>query len=221
MKMRIDSKALVLGGESRADLLPLEVRVRRKMKVVQRRLGFFAMLLIVIVLGATALARSLAVQAQANLAIEQANTHSLMLMQRKYVEVRKVQQQIDLIRAAEQVGAATEINWESYLGAVQSTLPANVSLDTINIDSITPFTAYSQASAPLQGARVATLTFTAKSSTLPQVPTWLDALATLPGYADASPGSVTRDETGAYSVSITLHINQAAFTNRLVQVGKQ
>lgn len=220
MKTRIESKTLVLGGESRADLLPLEVRMRRKVKVVRRRLVFFMILLIVIVLGVTALARSLAVQAQANLAIEEANARSLMLMQHKYVEVRKVQQQIELIRAAEQVGAATEINWEQYLGAVQSTLPANVSLDTINIDSITPFTAYSQATAPLQGARVATLTFTAKSSTLPQVPTWLDALATLPGYADASPGSVTRDETGAYSVSITLHINQAAFSNRLVQAGK-
>ena len=220
MKMKIESKSLVLGGESRADLLPQEVRVQRKVKVVRRRLGFFVVLLIVVVLGVTALARSLADQAQANLAIEQANTRSLMLMQHKYVEVRKVQQQIELIRAAEQVGAATEINWEQYLGAVQSTLPANVSLDTINIDSITPFTAYSQATAPLQGARVATLTFTAKSSTLPQVPTWLDALATLPGYADASPGSVTRDETGAYSVSITLHINQAAFTNRLVQARK-
>jgi hypothetical protein len=220
MKLKIDSKDLVLGGESRADLLPREVRVQRKVKVVRRRLGFFVILLIVIMLGATALARSLADQAQANLAIEQANTRSLMMMQHKYVEVRKVQQQIELIQAAEQVGAATEINWEQYLGAVQSTLPANVSLDTINIDSITPFSAYSQATAPLQGARVATLTFTAKSSTLPQVPTWLDALATLPGYADASPGSVTRDETGAYSVSITLHINQAAFTNRLVQAGK-
>jgi hypothetical protein len=220
MKLKIDSKDLVLGGESRADLLPREVRVQRKVKVVRRRLGFFVILLIVVMLGATALARSLADQAQANLAIEQANTRSLMMMQHKYVEVRKVQQQIELIQAAEQVGAATEINWEQYLGAVQSTLPANVSLDTINIDSITPFSAYSQATAPLQGARVATLTFTAKSSTLPQVPTWLDALATLPGYADASPGSVTRDETGAYSVSITLHINQAAFTNRLVQAGK-
>jgi hypothetical protein len=220
MKLKIDSKDLVLGGESRADLLPREVRVQRKVKVVRRRLGFFVILLIVIMLGATALARSLADQAQANLAIEQANTRSLMMMQHKYVEVRKVQQQIELIQAAEQVGAATEINWEQYLGAVQSTLPANVSLDTINIDSITPFSAYSQATAPLQGARVATLTFTAKSSTLPQVPTWLDALATLPGYADASPGSVTRDETGAYSVSITLHINQSAFTNRLVQAGK-
>jgi hypothetical protein len=220
MKLKIDSKDLVLGGESRADLLPREVRMQRKVKVVRRRLGFFVILLIVVMLGATALARSLADQAQANLAIEQANTRSLMMMQHKYVEVRKVQQQIELIQAAEQVGAATEINWEQYLGAVQSTLPANVSLDTINIDSITPFSAYSQATAPLQGARVATLTFTAKSSTLPQVPTWLDALATLPGYADASPGSVTRDETGAYSVSITLHINQAAFTNRLVQAGK-
>jgi hypothetical protein len=41
----------------------------------------------------------------------------------------------------------------------------------------------------------------------------------LPGYADASPGSVTRDDTGAYSVSIIMHINQAAFSNRFAKTG--
>ena len=213
-------EALVLGGESRADLLPPEVLLKRKAKVVRRRLGFVILVIALLVIGGTALVRAQAQQAQANLAIEQANTQSLLMQQRKYIEVRKVQQQVDTIIAARQVGTSTEINWEQYLTSVQATLPPNVTIDTINIDSATPFAPYTQATAPLQGARIATLSFTAKSSTLPQVPAWLDALTTLPGYADASPGSVTRNETGAYSVSITMHINEAAFTNRFALTGK-
>ena len=214
------SQALVIGGESRAHLLPPEVLLKRRAKVVRRRLGLVVLLVALLVIGGTALVRAQAQQAQANLAIEQANTQSLLLQQRKYVEVRKVQQQVDTIIAAQQVGTATEINWEQYLTSVQATLPPNVTIDTINIDSATPFAPYTQATAPLQGARIATLSFTAKSSTLPEVPAWLDALTTLVGYADASPGSVTRNETGAYSVSITMHINEAAFTNRFAPTGK-
>lgn len=211
---------LVVGGESRVDLLPKEVRLQRKGKIVRRRLNFFVVLTVIIVFGVTLLAYALAQQAQRNLAIEQANTQFLLMQQRKYVEVRQVQKEVDIIQAAEQVGTATEINWEQYLTSVQATLPPNVTLDTINIDSATPFAAYTQATAPLQGARIATLSFTAKSSTLPQVPAWLDALTSLPGYADASPGSVTRNQSGAYSVNITMHINERAFTNRFATVGQ-
>ena len=126
----------------------------------------------------------------------------------------------DTIQAAQQVGTSTEINWRSYLISVQATLPPNVTLDSVNIDSATPFASYTQASAPLQGERIATLSFTAISSTLPQVPQWLIALATLPGYADANPGSVNRTEFGSYSVNITMHINHAAFTNRFATAVK-
>ena len=220
MTGKAKGEALVIGGESRAQLLPPEVLLKRKGKVVRRRLGFVVLLVALLVISGTALVRAQAQQAKASLAIEQANTQSLLMQQRKYVEVRKVQQQVDTIIAAQQVGTATEINWEQYLTSVQATLPPNVTIDTINIDSATPFAPYTQATAPLQGARIATLSFTAKSSTLPEVPAWLDALTTLPGYADASPGSVTRNETGAYSVSITMHINEAAFTNRFAPTGK-
>ncbi len=217
---RTENQTLLIGGESRVDLLPPEVRQRRKAKVVHRRLGFVVFLVLLLMVGVTALVRAQAQQAQVDLSIAQANTQSLLLQQRKYIEVRKIQQEVDLIQAAEQVGTSTEINWEQYLTSVQATLPLNVTLDTINIDSATPFASYTQATAPLQGVRIATLSFTAKSSTLPQVPAWLNALATLPGYADASPGSVTRDSTGSYSVNITMHINQAVFTHRFATTGK-
>lgn len=205
---------LIIGGESRVDLLPSNVRLARKAKVVHRRLGLGLLLVTILMIGVVALVRAQALQAQVNLSIEEANTRSLLLQQRKYVEVQKVQEEIGTIQAAQQVGTSTEINWQQYLTSVQATLPSNVTLDTINVDSATPFAPYAQASAPLQGARIATLKFTAKSPTLPKVPAWLIALTSLPGYADASPGSVTRSESGAYSVSITMHINEAAFSNR-------
>jgi len=211
---------LVVGGEPRVDLLPPEVRVQRKGKGIRRRLAFGVIMVLLIVTASTFLARTQADQAKANLAVAQARTQDLLIQQRKYVEVSKLQNEIDTIRAAQQVGTSTEIDWKSYLNSVQATLPSNVTIGTVNIDSATPFAPYTQATAPLQGARVATLTFTAKSSTLPQVPAWLNALTTLPGYSDASPGSVTRDTDGAYSVSITMHINQAAFSKRFATAVK-
>lgn len=211
---------LVIGGESRVDLLPQEIRTLRKGKVLRRRLGFLVILVAVIVAGASVLVRAQAVQAKLDLSIEQGNAQSILLQQRKYGEVQKIQKEADTIQAAQQVGTSTEINWKNYLISVQATLPPNVTLDSVNIDSATPFASYAQPSAPLQGERIATLSFTAISSTLPQVPQWLIALATLPGYADANPGSVNRTETGSYSVNITMHINQAAFTNRFATAGK-
>lgn len=219
MSRASSSQHLVIGGESKVDLLPQELKVKRKSKVLHRRFGFFVILVFVLVVGASALVHAQAVQAKLDLSIQQSNAQSILLQQRKYGEVQKIQKAADTIQAAQQVGTSTEINWKNYLISVQKTLPPNVTLDSVNIDSATPFASYAQASAPLQGERIATLSFTAISSTLPQVPQWLLALATLPGYADANPGSVSRTEAGSYSVNITMHINQAAFTHRFANAG--
>lgn len=205
---------LLIGGDSRVDFLPAEVRIKRRSKLIRHRLGFSILLVILLMIGCTALVRAQALQAHRNLAIEEANTKFLVAEQQKYGEVAKAQIQIVTIQAAQQVGTSTEINWQEYLTSVQATLPSSVTIETINIDSATPFAPYTQATAPLQGSRIATLSFTALSPTLPKVPTWLIALTSLPGYSDASPGSVTRTESGAYSVNITMHINQEAFTHR-------
>ena len=211
---------LAVGQESRVDLLPPELRIKRKAKVVHRRLGFLVFLVAVLVAGGIALGHAQAVQAKLTLSIEQSNTRALLIQQRKYGEVQLIQKQVASIQAAQQVGTSTEIDWQKYLISVQSTLPPNVTVDSVNIDAATPFATYAQASAPLQGARIATLSFTARSSTLPQVPQWLVALATLRGFADANPGSVTRNENGTYAVNITMHINQAAFSNRFATAVK-
>ena len=218
MKAKSTATELV-GGAPHVRLLPLEVGESRKAKITRRRLTLFVILIATLVLGETALIRAQALQAKRQLSIAQANTKSLIMQQNKYGEVQKIQNQVETISAAREVGTSTEIDWRAYLISVQATLPPDVTLDTINVDSATPFSPFTQATAPLQGSRIATLSFTAKSANLPKVPTWLVALTHLPGYADASPGSVTRNEAGGYLVNITMHINEDAFTHRFANLG--
>jgi glycerate-2-kinase len=213
--------SLIVGGEPRVDLLPPEVRAERRAKRMRRSLAYGVLGLAVVVVIATGGTSLLALNSQVQLAAEQARTGVLLAQQAKFLDVRKVQDQVKLIEAAQQVGASTEIDWQAYLNSVQSTLPANVTITTVKIDSASPLAIYAQPTAPLQGARVATLSFTASSPTLPQVPVWLDALATLKGFADAVPGSVVLDTTtNAYTVNITMHINEAAFDKRFAAKGK-
>ena len=206
---------LPVGGEPRAHLLPPEVLADRRAALLRRRLGFGIIALVVVVVLGILGASSAAVSAETQLAESQAATQSLLKQELGYVKVRAVQSQVDLIQTAQSVGASTEIDWKKYLQEVQSTLPGNVMITGVNIDSSTPIELYAQSTASLQGPRVATVVFTASSPTLPLVPSWLDALKTLPGYADALPGSVNLDSsTGSYTVNITMHINEKAFANR-------
>lgn len=206
--------ALVLGREPRVDLMPQSIRLQRKRSKTARRLGFALVGVVVLTVAGVAGSTYVSIAAQLNLALEQANTQTILQQQAKYLPVRKIQDQVGLVQAAQQVGASTEIDWKAYLTKVQNTLPAGVQMTTVKIDSASPLAVYAQATAPLQGSRIATLSFAATTKTLPQVPAWLNALATLPGYADGAPGTVTRNDDGTYVANVTLHINEAAFDSR-------
>jgi type IV pilus assembly protein PilM len=212
---------LVVGGERRVDLLPTEIRQLVVAKKLRDRLGLGVVASIVLVVLGTGAANVAVLKARSDLAAEQAQTGALLAEQAKYNDVRKVQAEVARINAALRIGAKTEIDWKTYLDAVQKTLPGNVTIDTVKIDSSSPLTEYAQSTAPLQGARVATLSFSARSPTLPAVPTWLDSLQTLPGFADALPDSVAKSDDGSYTVNITMHINDGAFSKRFTAEGKK
>lgn len=220
--MKRDGKntVLVIGGEPGVDLLPPEVQEQRRARTIRRRLGLGVIGVALIVIVGTGASIALALQAQSRLADEHARTPALLEEQTKYVEVRTVQNQVNLIKEAQLVGASTEIDWKKYLEGVQAILPASVTISTVTVDSATPLALYAQSTSPLQGARVATVSFTAESGVLPDVPTWMDALTTLPGFADALPASVVRAESGIYTVAITMHVNDAAYAQRFVTEGK-
>ncbi len=215
----MSKQANPLGGfvatEPRADLLPPEVRGDRKAQRTRRTLVYGVAGVAVLVIFGIGGATALSLQAQVALNDEQSRSVSLLAQQGKFTEVRLTQSNVALVEAGQQVGASTEVDWKAYLTKVQATLPANVTIDTVSVDSATPLAIFAQSTAPLQGARIATLSFSAKSPTLPEVPNWLIALQKLPGFADAVPGSVTLEtSTNIYTANVTMHINEAAFDKR-------
>jgi len=197
----------------RANLLPPEIGEREKARGVRRGLRAIVFLAVLVVAAASAGAWFLAFTAQNSLEAAHQETDALLLQKSQFADVQLTQQAIALGQSAVVVGGSTDIDWKSYFRELESQLPAGVQIEGIAVDSATPIAAYTQSETPLEGARIATLTFTAVSQGLPTIPDWLDRLSLMSGFVDATPNSVTLDgET--YKVSITMHINASAYSGR-------
>jgi hypothetical protein len=201
-------------------LLPAEVNDFHKARAIRRRLGFAVFGVLVLVAAGVAGAFVLSTTSQAQLEAAKATSASLVAQEGQFSDLRKVQTGIALVEAGQQVGASTEIDWKTYLQKLQATLPPGVIINEVMIESASPFVDFAQSSVPLEGSRVATLSFAAMSPTLPSIPGWLDGLATLQGFADAVPGSVQVQTNGTYLVNITMHINADAFSLRFAEKKK-
>ncbi|HEY4151847.1 MAG TPA: hypothetical protein VGM38_00855 [Pseudolysinimonas sp.] len=207
------STNVTVGGVPRADLMPPEIRIKRSQLRTRRSLRltlFGVFVLVVVACGGTWAWNALA---QTSLVSAQAQQQALLVQQAKYSNVTTIQNATTLIQAGQIIGDSTEIDWQDYLTKLQATLPAGVTLSTVSIDTADPMTAYAQSTTPLEGGRIATLTFTATSKSLPSIPVWLDGLRSLPGFVDATPGSVTLG-TEVYSADVTMHIGTDAFAGR-------
>jgi Tfp pilus assembly protein PilN len=205
---------LVVGGQPRANLLPPEIVLKRKQLKTRRGLRF-GVVVVAIVTGVACVSTfGVSSVAQVALSSTQQQQQALVLEQAKYAEVSNVQLTIETIKAGEQVGASTEINWRDFINTLQKALPSGVVLELFKVDAATPMATVVQSDAPLlTGARVGTITLTAYSKTLPSIPDWLRSLEKVPGYVDAIPGSVKQEGAG-YTAEVTMHFNELAFSNR-------
>lgn len=212
---RRSSGDLVIGGRPRVDLLPTEVLTARRSQRTVRRVWAGVVLVAAVVGIGVGAASMVAAEAHDDLTAAQDQTLSLLQQQAQYKDVRAAESGTTLREAARAVGGSTEIAWKSYLGSVQSSLPSGTRISGVTVDSASPFESYVQSDAPLQGQRIATLTIAAESPTLPSVPQWLDSLKGLKGFVDATANSVTLDETtGAYTVNMTIHVDDEAFDRK-------
>lgn len=208
------SDELIIGGEPRADLLPPEVKAGLRGAALRRGLLAVVVAVVLLVAGGVGVATWQTLQGQARLLAAQNRTTELLNSQVTFLEVRQVQDAVERTIAAQGVAGSTEIDWKGYLQRVRSVLPGDVTIDSVTIDAATPLAPYGQATAALQETRVATLVLFVTSPDLPEVPDWLRDLSALPGYVDAVPGAITRTDTGAFQVSVTMHIDDAAYSGR-------
>jgi Tfp pilus assembly protein PilN len=214
MNLRSSTESrLVLGGVPRVNLLPPEVGQAAKARSLRAGLSLLVVAAMVVVGAGYGLASLHASTAQQALNAVNQRTTELLAQQKKYVEVRKVTSDLGLTTAARQVGSSTEVNWKSYLESIQANLPGGTTIVTFTATTGSPLEEFVQPTVPLQGERIAELTFSADTASLPDVPAWLNALASLKGFVDASPGSVTLND-GVYTAVVTMHINEDALANR-------
>jgi Tfp pilus assembly protein PilN len=214
MNLRSSTESrLVLGGVPRVNLLPPEVGQATKARSLRAGLSLLVVAAMVVVGAGYGLASLHASTAQQALDHVNQRTVELLAQQKKYVEVRKVTSDLALTTAARQVGSSTEINWKSYRESIQANLPSGTTIVTFTATTGSPLMEFVQPTVPLQGERIAELTFSADTESLPDVPAWLNALASLKGFVDASPGSVTLND-GVYTAVVTMHINEEALANR-------
>jgi hypothetical protein len=211
---RGDAVELVLGGEPHVHLLPPEVIDGQKSKTLRRMIAGTVVGGVLLLGAGTAAASWQAGQAGQKLLNAQTRSDDLLASQLEFASVVQVQAAVDAAAAARRVGTSTEIDWKKYLDDIRGLLPADVTVDTVAIDSTSPLLPYAQPLVPLQGARVATVILAVTSPGLPQVPDWLENFRDLPGYADSAPGTITRTDTGSYTVTLTLHVNADAYLGR-------
>jgi len=212
-----DATSLVIGGEPRIDFLPLEIKERKSNRRSRRSLVF----LVIAVVGASVVgyifSAGAAVQAQASLDAERAQTQFLLKEQAKYSEARTVAGDIDNSKAAALVGSSTEIMWKRYLQELKGVMPKSTKIVSFVIDSQNTLELVPEITAPLEQPRVATLTFTATTNSLARADQMTVNLKALPGFADATTTAISAEDDDVYTVNVTVHINDSVFERRLFE----
>ncbi len=200
------------------NLLPPEVRAGRHLGRVKSWLGV-VLLVTVLVAGLLIVWSMWTVNnAEAELAEVQDQNQQLVADQAKYAEVPQVLNRLDEFKESRALAMSTEVMWRPYLAAVAATAPAGVSFDTVSVTAATPITpAPAVTTNPLLAPNIGTLTFTARSLTLPDTATWMDGLADVDGLSDpwfTSAQVAEEDGSVYYQVAGTVQLTPEAYTQR-------
>ncbi|KRD45103.1 fimbrial assembly protein [Cellulomonas sp. Root930] len=205
------------GTLPQVNLLPPEVRAARGLRATKRWLVISLVVTLAVCVGAYGLALVTGATAAADLANAQNETARLQTEQAKYAEVPQVLGMLDQTKSARQTGMSTDVQWKSYIDAIQAVLPVDVSLETYAVTVATPMAAAGLPTDPLQAPSVGQIQFTGRSSNIPDAAAWIDALNSVPGFADAAVSSVvvTGDDGGDYyTTTSTVQVLDTAYSHR-------
>jgi hypothetical protein len=209
---------------AQVNLLPPEIRASRSLAKVKRLLA----LILVAVLGFGVLGYFWATiqVADANEELDSATAETTRLLnaQMEYSEVPQVLGDLDAATQARLLGMSTEVLWAPYLTQLMTTRPPNVVFESIVLTGATPMVAAAPPINPLEGTSVATLTFTGRSSVVPDTAAWIESLETIPNFSDAYVMSleITEKEVGGtltsyYEVIGSVQVTEDAYALRFVE----
>ena len=215
--------AVVISPWPQVNLLPPEVRASRALRVVKRWLAIVLVVAILASAGVVAFAILAQRGADRELADAGLRTEQLNAERSKYADVPLVLAAVDATKLARTRGTSTEVIWTPYLQAIAATAPAGVSVSNISVVSPWPAVTGTTTGSPFAAPGVGTITFTARSLTVPDTAAWLDGLETVPGFADAWFSDATRstDAVTFYEVSGTVQLTEQAWALRFADATKE
>jgi Tfp pilus assembly protein PilN len=215
----VDLIGLGAARSPQVNLLPAEIRAGR---VLGRVKGWLAVVLVATaVLAAVGFVGSALVERSAadELAAKQAEVQALVAQQSKYAEVPLVKTQITQTEAARRLGMSTEVLWKGYLGAIQAVTPPDVTISKLTTELPSPVVLPAVSVTPLLSPSLGSIGFVGQARTLPDVSAWMEALDTIPGFADATCATATlTDADGVvyYEIATTVQVNDVALASRFV-----
>jgi Tfp pilus assembly protein PilN len=165
------------------NLLPQSVFDSRKLKAARRAAGFTV--IVALVLGVLGYGGALWIRlsASSDLAAAQQVAASLDDQEAQYAEVPAVRKESARVVTARSDATSTEILWQNVFSAFQVTLPAGTTIQTLSAMMNDPNASVTE-TVPLTSTTVASIQFTARSQTVPDVAAWMDALGEVDGFVD-------------------------------------
>ena len=215
---------LQLGGVPRADLLPPAAREAIRRRPIVRRLVIGVIGLAAVVLLGVIAASVYDISAQVQLQAERDRSETLLAQQLEFAEAKAISDGVAEGEAARAGVMATEVDWLDLTNEIRATVPTGIILDSVDgavLDSIAEEEGTGdpaeESEDPLREQSVGSVVITATSATVPDVQAWLDALASIRGFAGiAFPNSVVGSPDTGYTVSIEVLINEGAYIERFV-----
>jgi len=217
MSARAQKTGIILGGVPRAELLPPELEIEKKAKAQRRSLMAVAILVVAATVVAYGLATAVAQGTSAALDDSRNRGLAIQGQQLEFIEVTQVQQQVDDVIEAQQLGTSTEIDWRGMIIAIEIAAPVDtLAASSITVKQATPVTPFDEPTAPFEKERVAEIVITGGGLSLSSLAIWMENLRTVPGYTDSTYSTIAA-EGGIYVYSLTVHINSEAFTKRFAE----
>lgn len=211
---------LRVGAEPRVDLLPPEIRSARRHEQTVRRMVVGLIVAVAVVIAGVVGANALALAASVALTAEQARGTSIVQQQQKYASLRATQSELALVKAAQAVGGATDIDWGARGTELIESLPVGSQITNISIDAATPMTPYQQSTVAGAAPRVAAATVTVTAPDLPAISRWLSTLGSLPDVVDTEAGAVKIQKDGSYQAVATIHYGVGVWDGKYLPKAK-
>ncbi len=213
-------KSTTLGGPPapQVNLLPASVGDAKRDARLRKML--LAGLAGVIVLAGIFYYFAMLSEASAQEELDAANQQTSVLMKEKasLAYVPLVINQLGEAKLAEMLTMGGEVNWRGYIGAVTAILPPNTAVTDVVAASNAVGVPLPANVNVLAAPRVATITFTTRTASVPDTSAWLVALSTVQGFQDAffTTAALTDDNgTIFYEVTTVVEIDDTGLSNRL------